>query len=258
LLLTGCSVQHPNDRAEPEEIPKVEPPQRPSVTPGPSGTPRPEVTPEQVYAKSISVKGLDMIKNFEMSDGVLRSWGIGEFDVQGNLLGILPHYVFKRNSLGQWISDGGITLGYGIWVSQRMYNEDTRMRALIDKYAPGASFTPPHIPYNGVTYVVPNSTHMPLEECVELLAERVETVFEKSLNNFLNTNQIELKQHQYDAILSFTYQYGQNWLTLQPEKEMTKFLKRGDFSPEEVMRVFLLHDDKERREEEALIFINGY
>ena len=29
-------------------------------------------------------------------------------------------------------------------------------------------------------------------------------------------------------------------------------------SPDEVMRVFLLHDYKERRSQEALLFINGY
>jgi hypothetical protein len=69
LLLTGCSVQHPNDRAEPEEIPKVEPPQRPSVTPRPSGTPRPEVTPEPTPSSAGSYADfLDVLGFRESSD----------------------------------------------------------------------------------------------------------------------------------------------------------------------------------------------
>lgn len=47
-----------------------------------------------------------------------------------------------------------------------------------------------------------------------------------------------------------------DWMT--PDREMTKFLLKGDFSDEEVRRVFGLHEYQERRKKEAEVFIYGY
>jgi GH24 family phage-related lysozyme (muramidase) len=133
---------------------------------------------------------------------------------------------------------------------------------LIDKYAPNAPFIPTDIPSNGVSRRVPGSKYMPLDVCWELLGITVIS-FENALNRFLEANSITLKQHQFDAMISFSYQYGEHWWIL--DKEMPKFLKRGDFSPEETMRVFLLHVPRgeadpnyNRRMAEANLFLYGY
>ena len=74
-----------------------------------------------------------------------------------------------------------------------------------------------------------------------------------------------LQQHQFDALVSFTYQYGQDWWTQKDEygelrRELPKFIRNGKgvYEPMEVMKVFLLHDYKARRTKEAEVFINGY
>lgn len=41
----------------------------------------------------ISSKEITMIANFELSIGTAKATGIGEFEKQGNTIGIYPHYV---------------------------------------------------------------------------------------------------------------------------------------------------------------------
>ena len=115
----------------------------------------------------ISDQGIEMIINFELSGETAKAWGIGEVDENGEVIGIYPHYVFKTEN-GNYISDGGITFGYGHWVSQGSYNTEIEQKNLVDKYAPGVSFVPPYIPDNGVSYKVSGSTYMPIDEAKNL------------------------------------------------------------------------------------------
>lgn len=41
---------------------------------------------------------------------------------------------------------------------------------------------------------------------------------ETALNEFLDANEIKLKQNQFDALISFAHQYGKDWWTVEPEK----------------------------------------
>lgn len=78
----------------------------------------------------ISDQGIEMIINFELSGETAKAWGIGEVDENGEVIGIYPHYVFKTEN-GNYISDGGITFGYGHWVSQGSYNTEIEQKILL-------------------------------------------------------------------------------------------------------------------------------
>ena len=205
----------------------------------------------------ISDQGIEMIINFELSGETAKAWGIGEVDENGEVIGIYPHYVFKTEN-GNYISDGGITFGYGHWVSQDSYNTEIEQKNLVDKYAPGVSFVPPYIPDNGVSYKVSGSTYMPIDEAKNLFRSDLQGA-ETALNEFLAANSIQLEQNQFDALISFTHQYGAGWWKKE-DKKMPTFIRegKGEYDAEEVRNVFKLHDDEKRRAAEAEVFINGY
>ena len=210
----------------------------------------------------LSENGKELVKGFELSIEIIEAWDLGEFDKNGNLIGIYPYYVFKKDSQGQYISDGGITIGYGHWISQSEYYMQLSEKNIIDQYAFGASFVPPYIPSDGRSYKVPNSKYIPLEEINKIFDDDI-SVAENAVNDFvskISDNQVKLNQNQFDALVSFTHQYGVNWWTLTPEKVLPKFIREGkDFDNEvKVRSIFEMHDDKNRREIEAEIFLNGY
>ncbi len=122
-----------------------------------------------------------------------------------------------------------------------------------------ASILSSYIPENGVSYKVPNSSYVPMEKVLELLAKDLKKE-EDAVNLFLEINHISLNFHQFDALVSFTHQYGVGWWFFEEEKQLPKFIrtKNGDYDPNEVEYVFSLHDYKERRAEEAKVFNVGY
>lgn len=205
----------------------------------------------------ISDQGIQMIANFELSEEVIESWGLGEFDENKNLIGIYPYYVFKKDENKNYISDGGITFGFGHWVSEGVYKASASDKELVDQYALGASFTPPYISTDGKSYKVTNSLYISVEKAQELLmCDLLEA--EIALNKFLMSNSVNLNQNQFDALVSFTHQYGANWW--MKDKVMPKFIRegKGNYDPKDVREKFAEHDYKERRSVEAEVFINGY
>ncbi|WP_312442715.1 lysozyme [Lacrimispora sp.] len=208
-----------------------------------------------------SSDGRKMIAGFEQNADTLHptGWGLGAYDAQGVLVGIYPHYVFKEDGNGGYISDGGITFGYGHWISQAKYNANPDSKLLIDTYCPGASFLPTTIPSDGVSYVVRNSSYISLQKADDLLSEDLKSA-EDAVNDFLDNNNVKLNQHQFDALVSFTHQYGENWWTKTPEKVLPKFIRQGNgnYAEADARNTFALHDDPKRRAVEAEVFINGY
>lgn len=85
-------------------------------------------------------------------------------------------------------------------------------------------------------------------------------IAQDAVNDFLEKNKIVLTQNQFDALVSFTFQYGENWWTKTPEKKLPQFIREGNgiYEPEEVEEIFGLHDSPSRRAIEAEVFIYGY
>ena len=230
-----------------------------------SGLRRPK-TGEDSADKTTSQQGIDMICNFEMSKSTLIGWKLGEIDVNtGAIAGIYPYYFFKNigtKTDPNYISDGGMTFGYGHYVSKSEYigaKAVASEQALVNTYAPGASITPPSIPSDGIPYRVAGSILMPINVVNDLKKDDL-IVSEKAVNNFLNKHGIPLKQNQFDVLVSFTHHYGEEWWGITPEKVLPKFIREGAgvYDPVEVVKIFKMHEEEERREQEAEIFNNGY
>jgi len=217
-----------------------------------------EVEENKPEEMTTSNEGVDMIAEFELSPGTMWARGLGEYDSQGKPIGIYPHYVFKKEN-NRFISDGGITFGYGHHITQDSYNKnENNAKAIVDKYAPGALFIPSQILSNGSSYRVPGSSYMPMDE-VKALLERDLKKAEDKLNEFLDKHKLKLNQHQFDAMVSFLHNYGIYWLEREDKEVMRTFLSggKGFDDPQKVMDVFMEHDIKSRRKEEAKLFSSG-
>lgn len=108
-------------------------------------------------------------------------------------------------------------------------------------------------------YRVAGSSAMYLAEAMSLYREDLANS-QSAVNGFLKTYNISLKQHQFDMLVSFSHNYGDNWWTITPEKVLHKFIRegKGNYNPNDVIRIFEMHDNPDRRTQEANIFNNGY
>jgi hypothetical protein len=153
---------------------------------------------------TMSQKGFDLLKHHENNPSVLQGWGLGVYH-GSTLTGIYPHYVFRiSKATGQWESDGGITFGFGHYVSQSEYGTDAIEKALVDKYAKGAALIPSNIPSNGVSYIVPGSTYMPIKD-VETLLKNDLAEHEQELEDTVNKYGFSITQEQFDALVNLRY-----------------------------------------------------
>lgn len=72
-----------------------------------------------------------------------------------------------------------------------------------------------------------STTYLSDEEAYQLLL-CVISALEQKLNTFLNKNNISLKQHQYDALISFTFNVGSDWLS--KNYRITNMIKEGGYT----------------------------
>lgn len=153
---------------------------------------------------TISQRGFDLLKHHENNPSVLQGWGLGVYN-GASLIGIYPHYVFRKNkTTGQWESDGGITVGFGHYISQAEYVTDASEKAIVDKYAKGAPLIPSNIPSDGVSYIVPSSTYMPIQDVETLLRTDIGE-HEQALSKTISGYGFAATQEQFDALVNLRY-----------------------------------------------------
>ncbi|MBQ7093765.1 MAG: S-layer homology domain-containing protein, partial [Clostridia bacterium] len=101
------------------------------------------------------------------------------------------------------------------------------------------------------------------EKAEELLREEL-VRHENEVNAFLTKNNVSLQQHQYDALVSFTYNLGTNWL--KGSSKLVRILKGEQATRDEVVDAFgiwchaggKVQDGlAKRRIQEALMFLDG-
>ena len=219
----------------------------------------------------MSEQGVIMLMGFELTPVYGNARGIVRLDAQGNITHVYPHFVMRSRRDGQpgLESDGGITFGFGVWVSQGMYNNRSNSnynwaRDIIDRYVPNPpNFVPAH---TRNTHRVPNSSAMPISEVRELFFDLRLPVFEDAVNDFLENPRegypsVRLEQHQFDALVSFTYQLGQNTWTVQSRREwnINVLIRNGppfDTDMEFAHRAFTnFVDSPDRRQREFEVFL---
>jgi len=164
---------------------------------------------------------------------------------------------------GGFESDGGISIGYGHWISEGEYISDPDEKSLIDTYAPGASLIPSYIPSNGVTYAVPGTSYVPIDIVLNLKRNDV-VEYEEKLNEFITTNNLSFEQNQYDMLISLSYQYGKNIWTNHTTFPNYLIESNGNYDSKTIESMFNLYGGGEggnyenRRRTEYSIFNNGY
>jgi len=157
-----------------------------------------------IGSMSMSTRGFNLLKYHETSLGTLKGWGLGAFEGD-ELVGIYPHYVFRiSKNTGEWESDGGMTFGFGHFVSPLECDIDKDEKALVDTYARGLPIIPGYIPSNGVSYAVPGSKYMSMESVSALLWQDIKT-HEEQFNKLLLEHGVVLNQAQFDALLNLRY-----------------------------------------------------
>lgn len=142
---------------------------------------------------TVSGEYLQILKDLEMPEYYLSDYGYGYYDPNtGELLGIYPHYV----------GDGGITFGYGHYVSPGEYDTDPDEQSLVDTYCPSGAMD-----NTNLSGVVPNSDYVPIDE--------VNSMFEADVSehvgpvvNWLNDNNVELSDSQIFALIMYRYNHG--------------------------------------------------
>jgi GH24 family phage-related lysozyme (muramidase) len=143
------------------------------------------------------------------------------------------------------LGDGNITIGIGIGIP--VSDAET-----LSKYGLRGD----------MTHDEAQAISISLEDSIDLLVEAIE-IREKKLNTFLNKHKIALSQHQFDALLSFTYNHINGGTTLWEEREgadfeIVDFIREGKgiYDSGDVVPVFNNYVNKNRRKREAAMF-NG-
>lgn len=209
--------------------------------------------------------GRRMLMNFELTADYARGRGIGQFDNQGNLIGVYPHYVITVRN-GVLVSDGAITLGYGIAIfphhvdQNDSVNYNPEFAELYNTYAPGAPFTTAN---TSATHAVPGSSPVSMEKLQPLFTNRLQR-YENALNNFLEDINVQLEDYQFDVFASFTFNMGTETWTLPDRQDwyINQLLRNGPpFDPDEVRRAFQAFintgENVNRRARERDILIDG-
>jgi len=191
---------------------------------GSGGLPPPAENPT-VGATSMSERGLRWLADHELTANVARNLEIGVF-AQNEWTGIWPHYVFNavRNNDGEithWESDGGITFGFGVRITEDLYNQQQWARDVKDTYAPNVPFLPATTSTDGRARPITNQMYegtraISVDNARSLMVRRVRVEFEHYLNRFLRelTNGLALHQHEFDALINFAYLHGAHvWTT---------------------------------------------
>lgn len=105
------------------------------------------------------------------------------------------------------------------------------------------------------------------EEAQKLFDKDVEKMITTSFESFLKRYNIQLTQHQFDAMLSFTFNMGENIWSDNPDSSaeiMKNFLIKGDYSEEATRKAFSMYMGSKandghiaRRNDEINMFLYG-
>ncbi|MHB9096029.1 MAG: RHS repeat-associated core domain-containing protein [Eubacteriales bacterium] len=99
------------------------------------------------------------------------------------------------------------------------------------------------------------------DEADALFATDVKRMEDTSLKPLLIDNNIKLNQHQYDALVSFTFNRGEYyWGQIEKNGKhhaLAQAILDGDYNSKKIMDAFMTYVNKTRRKQEANMFLYG-
>ena len=186
----------------------------------------------------MSEKGKELIKDYELGDKKtsFNQNIVVANEITNKIEAVYPYYV----------GDGGITLGYGHYISFEEAQSDSEEMALLQKYINfGEAITSDDFDDGeGMIKkprIVPNSTPIPIEELEKIFEMDVEKMTTGMLGNF-DDKTLCLTIQQLDALILYRFQHG----TLGAE--ITELVENGA-SREEWDKV--INDDSTKRHQDV-------
>lgn len=147
----------------------------------------------QVKRMAISDKGKELLKNIELSRGSQKRLS----DSQGRLY---PYYVHEEK--------GGITFGFGHYVSEAEYDSGTADTDLINEYFDSKpAFSDGHPKDHSACAITTCKKTMSMDEALALLDNDL-IFFEDEINDFMEEKNVSLAQNQFDAAIIHIFNRG--------------------------------------------------
>ena len=178
-------------------------------------------------------------------------------DANGDYLGFYPYYVFRYNQTANlWESDGGITIGFGHYISENEVTKgtdgfDQSEHDLLYTYVNQGTPLKGVPPNNGLSYRVPNSRHVPLGICKMIMDNDIQ-YHETTFNRVLDEYQYEMSVTEYDACIFSRF------LCYRLGSEIDALLKAKNHDKTAWEKAINNLSMSEKRKEDAInLFCNG-
>ena len=171
--------------------------------------------------KMFSLDRIEQLKTLELAQYHLRTFdedlnqyvGVGEYDNQGDLIGIYPYYVLKESNSGTYIDDGGITIGFGHHINvDEWEDENNADHILLSQYvSEDVRITGIIVEQNDLldchTVIVENSSYITIDEANQILADDI-IKHSTVIANYLEEKDIVITQEQFDALVIYRFNKG--------------------------------------------------
>lgn len=173
--------------------------------------------------REFSDEAVEMLKKLELEDYQLADTNVMIYDINNELIGMMPYYVMINGEVeGTFVDDGGITIGYGHHINvDEWANVNNEDHILIAQYIPedvditGIHADRDSLPRSGII-PVEGAEMVPIEVIEELLEQDIQ-IHSEEISGFINRNDEEsddtkeriiLTQNEFDALVIYSYNRG--------------------------------------------------
>lgn len=159
----------------------------------------------------LSREGIEILRELELADWQLED--VGEYDENGNLIGIWPYYVMVNNGNGTHSSDGGVTIGVGHYVSATEWADETNPdHQLLAQYVPEGFVVEKITVNNGDLlpkggYLVEGADMVPIDVVYQVFYSDIQKNC-GVIADYLASENITVTQNQFDALVICRFNAG--------------------------------------------------
>lgn len=183
----------------------------------------------------LSMEGVEILRELELADWQLED--VGEYDENGNLIGIWPYYVMVNNGNGTHSSDGGVTIGVGHYVSATEWADETELdHQLLAQYVPEGFVVEKITVNNGDLlpkggYLVEGADMVPIDVVDQIFYSDIQENCEV-IADFLEEKNITVTQNEFDALVIYRFNIG------SLSRDAQDYLEEGNRNPDDWYNVW--------------------
>lgn len=183
----------------------------------------------------LSREGIGILRELELADWQLED--VGEYDENGNLIGIWPYYVMVNNGNGTHSSDGGVTIGVGHYVSATEWADETNPdHQLLAQYVPEGFVVEKITVNNGDLlpkggYLVEGADMVPIDVVYQVFYSDIQDNCE-IIADFLEEKNITVTQNEFEALVIYRFNRG------SLSRVARDYLEEGNRNPDDWYNVW--------------------